>query len=556
MIKTIPSAFTPAAKGTTIPVITSIDLIEIEDNLSSISSDSILSKAEKSSVILEYNKLLAQYNSLVYRASLLGDGQIELDALNSAKTSLDTYLTTIIPAWDDVTQHSPIDPTIYKEKWTDVYNKIEILQIALSGSKTIRDTTPPPEAPIGTEWIDPITNHRYLFSGSGGITLGGVPITVGGLEVIPSGYISVQDSDTVNALELSTLNKDSIDEAFDALSLLVADGILSVTEKIQVLIPRNSSLEAMYSALSSAATALGISYTTVTAARLSWNNLLASLSPEWNDTTRQTAVDRDSFRDILNTYEEELEQLSGLISEIASISLSINIPTINIKADYLGNPKDGQLPISISPLMYKGSNIVNSFYTWTMTLSPTLTATQNTTAADSTRGSVTLTGISGDGTINISAAGKNIACRVSLLKDAPPTTSSTISTYPSVSSTLFPSNPPTIASITVPSSGSISFDAYWEYGGSDYQLEGKHVYRVSGSSTWTDVATASAGTYSYAGTSYPTEPTPETWPGIWSENVILSGLTVGATIEWGLMLRKLDGGASTGVTGSSVVGAA
>lgn len=115
------------------------------------------------------------------------------------------------------------------------------------------------------------------------------------------------------ALGPVTTLEGSLAAAVAALATLDDDDVLTVDEKIRILIPRAAALESMYQALFTLATARGISTSAVTAARSAWLAILAGVTPDWDDTTAPSPVSRNSFDLALNDYADELEQLNALI---------------------------------------------------------------------------------------------------------------------------------------------------------------------------------------------------------------------------------------------------
>lgn len=108
--------------------------------------------------------------------------------------------------------------------------------------------------------------------------------------------------------------------ASEAIEALSDDGVLSITEKVTVLIPQEASLEASYATIDAVADAFGISAerTAAATARTAWLNYLASLSPAWNDVTQPTPVDRNVFRSTLEAYDTALKNLQKTVTTRAS----------------------------------------------------------------------------------------------------------------------------------------------------------------------------------------------------------------------------------------------
>ena len=216
---------------------------------------------------------------------------------------------------------------------------------------------------------------------------------------------------------------------------------------------------------------------------------------------------------------------------------------------------EGQIPFDIVPNFTKSGVNANATQSWDFDKSASITATQDTTSNGATEGKVTVTAVAGAGVVSISAAGLSQSCQIEIVKDAPPadsgTTSATISTYGSVSSSTYPSNPPVIKTTTANGSGLLKFVGSWQYSGADSVLNGKIVYRVAGSGgAWIDAQAENAGSPSIAGGYDPDFGYIPPTTGYWSASFTKSGLTASGSYEWGQMFRK-TGGATTTPSGST-----
>ncbi len=91
-------------------------------------SDRILSRGEKPAWIVEFRA--AQLERVVLLARAQGAG-VNASAYVAAFNSLQTYLGTLRPAFEDTTQDSPIDPDVWTSSWTDYYAAKTALLVAL-----------------------------------------------------------------------------------------------------------------------------------------------------------------------------------------------------------------------------------------------------------------------------------------------------------------------------------------------------------------------------------------------------------------------------------------
>ncbi|APZ98074.1 hypothetical protein BWQ93_05955 [Sphingopyxis sp. QXT-31] len=455
----------------------------------------------------------------------------------------------------------------FKDFSIEVGENVSVLSLSVEGlSKAAPlaspdDATEPPTSngalppsPIseGHLWFDPNDGqHGYRQDGTT-LTDGGFPVTDGGEPIGCSGWVSIRDGEASRAGELA-------DAAIDDLYALGEDGILTGTEKRQALIPRSASLESAYTALVAAAATVGVSSTAAAAARTDWISWRDSLVPAWNDAETDTSVDRVIYRTKLEAYDAALENLARAVTEAASIELTLAPNVVTIRATAAGTPYDDELPVTFVPALLSGTTNRNAGATWSMTLSPTLAGTQDTTSNTASEGAVTITTATGDGSITVSAEGKTATARLVVQRDAapPPTeapgggvTLSTSTVYGAVTLTTFPADPPEIKTIRSASSGDVEFVGSWEYGGNNRVLAGKLVYRVAGSGgAWNDVAaqttgSASGRTYEDYGETF------EVWNGIWQQIVTIT-LTASTDYEWGTMLRRAGSSASVTPFGMS-----
>jgi hypothetical protein len=111
------------------------DSLEVVVNLENIASDAVLSTTEKPALILSYNQAQSDWNSLHAKAQSMGLFATEDDAASAAWTALGAYLSSLTPAWNDTTQHTPINPTTFQSKWASFYAAIADLNAAINGQK-------------------------------------------------------------------------------------------------------------------------------------------------------------------------------------------------------------------------------------------------------------------------------------------------------------------------------------------------------------------------------------------------------------------------------------
>lgn len=123
----------PAFQGDITGTIQGRPSLDVVLNLENIASDSILSTTEKPGLILSYNQGIYNWGSLDAKATEVGGFPDEQDAAVAAKNALTAYLTSLDPAWDDTTQHTPIDKVVFQNKWASFYAALADLQAAITG---------------------------------------------------------------------------------------------------------------------------------------------------------------------------------------------------------------------------------------------------------------------------------------------------------------------------------------------------------------------------------------------------------------------------------------
>lgn len=105
--------------------------------LAAISSDAVLSKNEKSAVMVDWNAIATARANILATAATYA---ITTDATNydAAVTALSVYLLSLSPAWDDVTTNTPITAAVFRSKFADVYSLRQTLldHIAVAAGQT------------------------------------------------------------------------------------------------------------------------------------------------------------------------------------------------------------------------------------------------------------------------------------------------------------------------------------------------------------------------------------------------------------------------------------
>jgi hypothetical protein len=115
------------------------------------------------------------------------------------------------------------------------------------------------------------------------------------------------------------------EDALDQIQALANDGVLSVNEKITKLIPLNNELLNAWDLLDDQAAAI-TGFATVTDARatannarMAWEAYRNSLSPAWNNTLFDTAVDRTLFNGRIADYRFGIDLLADALRKYAGL---------------------------------------------------------------------------------------------------------------------------------------------------------------------------------------------------------------------------------------------
>ena len=99
--------------------------------LANIASDNILSKGEKSRVLMEWNTIDAEKVGIYTQADALG---VDRRAYADAIQSLSDYLVSLSPGWSDSRYDTPIDGATFRNKFTAVYTQRQIVLNAIANS--------------------------------------------------------------------------------------------------------------------------------------------------------------------------------------------------------------------------------------------------------------------------------------------------------------------------------------------------------------------------------------------------------------------------------------
>ncbi len=212
-------------------------------------SDNVLAMNEKSAIILNYNTVIAEQSGLVAQGVTFGVSSVNYVAKVTALTS---YLNALTPAWNDVTQNTPINGPNFRTAFVDVYTVRQLYQNAITvKAKQLADGAAAAAATAQTK----------------------------------------ADSAFSNAGAAQT----SADTANTALGIIADDNKLSKGEKSSVILDY-STLVNEKSILDAQADAFAVSRTAYDTALTTLTTYITGLSPAYNSLTQDTVIDGPTFR--------------------------------------------------------------------------------------------------------------------------------------------------------------------------------------------------------------------------------------------------------------------
>lgn len=105
--------------------------------INAMADDNVLSKAEKSDAIQNWNATNLERSSLVPQANALG---VNANAYGNAQTALGNYLSGLSPSWNDLTKDTPIVGADWRSVWNTYYDEKQKLINAMAASASTTST--------------------------------------------------------------------------------------------------------------------------------------------------------------------------------------------------------------------------------------------------------------------------------------------------------------------------------------------------------------------------------------------------------------------------------
>lgn len=290
---------------------------------------------------------------------------------------------------------------------------IKAIELASASATYVQSTAPLAEDSIvGNTWLNDLTGYLYQRIDATGLTLGGDTFSLGGdlpyLVWTPSNNQPVIEAYEQAAAAQATANsaQAAADLANAAIALIDDDDTITISEKIEVLIPGAAAIEALYVAVLANATAAGVSVTTLNTKRTAWLAVLAAITPAWNNISVASPVVRGSLDTARNEYDTELKTVQRLSIEAMT---GAKTPALTgnfawaISGDVTGAVLN--LPSDRRFIAMEGATDQSPTTNFELLdISPSLTLTVNNTPASADRGVVTLgTGTTNSGTAKLKA---------------------------------------------------------------------------------------------------------------------------------------------------------
>jgi hypothetical protein len=405
------------------------------------------------------------------------------------------------------------------------------------------------------------SGHKFRFDGRA-LLFNGEPLTFYGDPIYTSGYVDAQDQATVQALADAAAAQAAANAANAAIALIDDDDVITISEKVETLIPGAAAFEALYTAVVANANAASVSITTLNTRRTAWLSALAAISPAWNDVSAASPVVRGSLDTARSQYDSELKEVQRLAIEAMTAARQVVIvPPLpqTVYRTWQGVIKTSQYPRTLTPQVEQGGVDIRTRndVSYAITTTGSIAATVNNTNGSADKGRITATdGSNGSIVLTVSIGGLSqppFTIPFTNVDDNPPTTGGggntggSDSTLEDVTSTSF-------APITQQDAGESVFliditagqfiqgiaplSYITDTSGAPNSMVAGWEYRLQGSVPW--VSFVSGPTY--------VEGTPAIWDNIGyyhvegsiNANQSISGLATG-TYECRLVAAKLSG---------------
>jgi hypothetical protein len=209
--------------------------------LANIASDNVLSKVEKSEVILKDNAIVGEFTDIINKADAVS---VSRTVYYNSRVAMNAYLAGLSPAWNDTTTNTTIVGSTFRSVFSAYYTaKVELLNAITAAAQGTANT-------------------------------------------------AVANAAAAQADATASLA---------SLTAIFADNVLSRDEKTEV-VRRITEVNAEYTPITSQAISLGISHSTFTTTNNALNAYLAALSPAYNDLTQNTIIVRANADAAWNNY--------------------------------------------------------------------------------------------------------------------------------------------------------------------------------------------------------------------------------------------------------------
>ena len=222
--------------------------------IDTIVADGVLSRDEKPEIIKEYGVIVGEQAALVGQANARG---VSPAALQSAQSTLGSYLGSLSPQWNVVTLDTPIDRATFRQRFVDYYNAKIALLAAIS------------EAAAKSALWDSVTGT--------------------GKDALVSQAAAAASQAT---------------QALSRLTTIASDNVLSIDEKPEVIRTYNA-IALEYGGLVSQGGAIGVSTTDYASKKSALDSYLGGLgtgNSAWDSLNGDTTIDGPTFRAKFTDY--------------------------------------------------------------------------------------------------------------------------------------------------------------------------------------------------------------------------------------------------------------
>lgn len=456
---------------------------QVEHDLAIVTSDGYLGQAEKPKAVIDWYAISANLSALNARYESLGSPSTITefyDDANAKVGSLESYLSGIVPDWDDASQDSPIVAATYRAKWVDAYASVAVFQAAITGTPGANGLS-----------IRELTVFRRAASAPSSPSGGSFNFATKALTP-PSGWSQ-------------TWPLSGTDPVYAASGFVYVQGITGTATPTWLGVGQ----AAANGATGADGQATNVIFRT-SATQPATPAPSAGVPAGWYDSTDSVPASDDptwaSFGTRPDSTSSYTWQAGKLVEGVNGRALSVVSSTLNFLADYTGALKSGQVPRTNRAILTDGGvdRSADGSVTWSVPSGQQI----NCSVSIDADGLTTVSAVTATGSYQVQGLFAGFAYKTSVevvvsADPAPPSTSTgqTTSTITVSATSSYPSTITAgILTVLSDASGNLTYNAGVTYdcphsgATKNAALQGKPVYRLAGSgAAWTDMATNVTG---------------------------------------------------------------